>query len=41
KKHEYIRTLIAQGNSQRKVAKMLGCAVGTVRNALNADKTMG
>lgn len=40
-KHEHIRTLIAQGNSQRKVAKMLGCAVGTVRNAMNAEKTMG
>lgn len=38
-KHEHIKTLIAQGNSQRKVAKMLGCAVGTVRNALNAEKS--
>ena len=40
-KHDHIRTLISQGNSQRKVAKMLGCAVGTVRNALNAEKTTG
>jgi DNA invertase Pin-like site-specific DNA recombinase len=40
-KHEHIRTLISQGNSQRKVAKMLSCAVGTVRNALNAEKTTG
>ena len=39
-KHEHIRTLIAQGNSQRKVAKMLGCAVGTVRNALNAEEKL-
>lgn len=38
-KHKHIRTLIAQGNSQRKVAKMLGCAVGTVRNALNTEKS--
>ena len=40
-KHEHIRTLIDQGISQRKVAKMLGCAVGTVRNAMNVEKTNG
>lgn len=40
-KHEHIRTLIAQGNSQRKVAKMLQCAVGTVRNALSVGKSEG
>ena len=40
-KHEHIRTLINQGISQRKVAKMLGCAVGTVRNAMNVEKTNG
>lgn len=35
-RHENIRLLIKQGMSQGKVAKMLGCSVGTVKNALKS-----
>lgn len=38
-KYAHIQKLISQGNSHRTVAKMLGCALGTVRNALIAGKT--